>query len=75
MKPKFSKHGKPECVHFDANKTDEGQGPHTWKQYEQLIKSSRLRQVIKETALQLCRRLFEVEAEFHDIPLQTFALA
>lgn len=50
-------------------KTDEKQGPRTWKQYEKLIKSSRLRQVIKDTALRLCKRLFEVEAEFHDIPL------
>jgi uncharacterized protein (TIGR00299 family) protein len=50
-------------------KTDEAQGPRSWKEYERLLKSSRLKTSIRDTALKLCRQLFEVESEFHGIPL------
>ncbi len=50
-------------------KTDESQGPRSWKEYEKLLKTSRLKPVIRDTALKLCHRLFEVESEFHAIPL------
>lgn len=55
-------------------KTDESQGPRTWKEYEQLIKTSRLKQPIRDVALKLSRRIFEVEGEFHGIPLSRLHL-
>jgi uncharacterized protein (TIGR00299 family) protein len=56
-------------------KTDESQGPRSWKEYEKRLKtSSRLKPSIRDTALKLCRRLFEVESEFHGIPLSRMHL-
>lgn len=45
--------------------TDENKGPRTWKDYRKLLESSSLPSTIRGPALQLCRKLFEIEAEFH----------
>lgn len=46
-------------------RTEEGKGPRTWKQYRTLLKKSALSDGLREQALILCARLFEIEAEFH----------
>jgi uncharacterized protein (TIGR00299 family) protein len=49
-------------------KTDERKGARNWRQYEKLLRSSRLKTILRDTALKLCKRLFEVESDFHQIP-------
>ncbi|HSE43603.1 MAG TPA: nickel pincer cofactor biosynthesis protein LarC [Acidobacteriota bacterium] len=49
-------------------KTDEAKGPRNWRQYEKLLRSSRLKTILRDSALKLCKRLFEVESDFHQIP-------
>lgn len=45
--------------------TEENKGPRTWKQYRTLLKKSALKPELRDQALLLCGRLFEIEAEFH----------
>jgi uncharacterized protein (TIGR00299 family) protein len=54
--------------------TDESRGPRTWKDYEKALRNSRLKPALRTDALRLCRRLFEVEAEFHGTSLNRMHL-
>lgn len=55
-------------------RTDEAHGPRTWKEYEKLLRDSTLKPSIRDDALKLCRRLFDIEAQFHGLSLQRMHL-
>jgi uncharacterized protein (TIGR00299 family) protein len=55
-------------------KTTESKGPRTWNEYRKLLMSSGLEPALRDQALALCRRLFEVEAQFHHTSLEKLHL-
>ena len=54
--------------------TEEKKGPQTWKQYQTILNRSKLEEPIRKTALDLCKRLFEIEAVIHGQLLQNLHL-
>jgi uncharacterized protein (TIGR00299 family) protein len=54
--------------------TDEQKGPRTWKEYQQILTKSKLKESIRTQALALCKKLFEVEADSHGTNLSRLHL-
>jgi len=46
-------------------RVEEKKGPRTWKEYQTRIKKSGLKPAIRTGALELCRKIFEIEAAIH----------
>jgi uncharacterized protein (TIGR00299 family) protein len=54
--------------------TEEKKGPRSWKEYQKILTKSKLKDSIREEALSLCKKLFEVEAESHGTSLSALHL-
>lgn len=55
-------------------RTDEKQGPRSWKAYQDRLKSAALKPAIKAAAIALCKKVFEIEASIHRSSLQKLHL-
>ena len=54
--------------------TDEASGPRNWKEYQSILKRSKLKEPLRAQAEMLCRRLFEIEARIHGTTLNRLHL-
>lgn len=54
--------------------TEEQKGSRTWKEYQQILTKSKLKNSIRTQVLALCRKLFEVEADSHGTSLSRLHL-
>lgn len=55
-------------------KTDERKGPRTWKEYQRIIASSKVKSALRNEILDLTKTVFEVEAHLHKTTLQQLHL-
>jgi uncharacterized protein (TIGR00299 family) protein len=55
-------------------KTQEQKGPKTWKQYSTLIRDSKLPENIRQKAIELVEKLFQIEANIHGTSIQKLHL-
>lgn len=54
--------------------TEEKKGPRTWKEYQQILTKSKLKNSIGRQALAVCKKLFEMEADSHGTSLSRLHL-